>query len=66
MATNPKNPSKRKRPDARESRSPADQDFTCSEMQLDGLLSAGESTGQARPGPKSSSKVAFIRRAKPR
>ena len=66
MATNPKNTPKRKRPIARESHSPADQDFTCSEMQLDTLLSEGESTGQARRIPKDSSKVVFIRRAKPR
>lgn len=66
MATNPKSTPKRKRPTARGSHSPADQDFTCSEMQLDTLLSEGESTGQARRIPKDPSKVVFIRRAKPR
>jgi hypothetical protein len=63
MATNPKNTPKRKRPTARGSHSPADQDFTCSEMQLDTLLSEGESTGQARRSPKDSSKVVFKERA---
>jgi hypothetical protein len=66
MAINPKPTPKSKRPTARGSPSPADQDFTCSEVQLDTLLSEGESTGQARRIPKHPSKLGFIRRAKQR
>jgi hypothetical protein len=64
MAKNQKQTPKIKATGAQGSRSPSDKDFTCSEVQLDTLLSEGESTGQVRL--KDASPVAFGRRRKPR
>jgi hypothetical protein len=66
MAKNQKPTPKRKVTGAQGSRSPSDKDFTCSEVQLDHLLSEGESTGQSRPRSTDASSVAFIHRRKPR
>jgi hypothetical protein len=66
MARNQKPPHKIKSTAAQASHSPADKDFTCSEMQLDNLLSEGESTGPSRSKSKDASSVAFVHRRKPR
>ena len=55
-----------KRTGADTSRSPADKDFTCSEVQLDNVLSEGESTGPSQSTSKDPASVAFILRRKPR
>jgi hypothetical protein len=52
MAKCQKQTPKLKAAGAQGSRSPSDKDFTCSEVQLDNLLSEGESTGQLRPRSK--------------
>jgi hypothetical protein len=65
MAKNQKQTPKIKATAAQGSRSPSDKDFTCSEMQLDNLLSEGESTGQSRPRSKDGTSVALVRRRKP-
>lgn len=46
MTTKQKNTFRGKPTGVKESRSSSDHDFTCSEAQLDNLLSEGESTGQ--------------------
>jgi len=66
MAKNQKQTPKIKATAAHGSRSPSDKDFTCSEMQVDNLLSEGESTGQSRPSSKDGSSLAFVHRRKPR
>jgi hypothetical protein len=48
---------------ARGSRSPSDQDLTCSEAQLDDLLSEGESTRSMPSTSKAFSKVTLITRS---
>jgi len=65
MSKNQKQISKLKATSAPGSRSPSDKDFTCSEVQLDNLLSEGESTGQSPPRSKDASSVAFVHRRKP-
>ena len=45
--------------------SPTDKDFTCSEVQLDKLLSEGESTGSSGSRSKDASLSAFVLRRKP-
>ena len=64
MARNQKQTPKIKPTGAQESRSPAEKDFTCSEVQLDNLLSEGESTGPSRSKSKDASSVAFVHRRK--
>jgi hypothetical protein len=66
MAKNQKQTPKIKVTAAEGSRSPSDKNFTCSETQLDTLLSEGESTGQSRPRSKDGSSLAFVPRRKPR
>jgi hypothetical protein len=52
MSKNQKQTPRLKATGAQGSRLPSDKDFTCSEVQLDNLLSEGESTGQSRPRSK--------------
>lgn len=63
MVKSQKHASKTKPSRAQGSRSPADKDFTCSELQLDNLLSEGESTGPSGKA-KDASPVASIHRRK--
>ena len=62
MTTNKENSLKSKRTDARASRSPSDRDFTCSEVQVDTLLSEGESTAPAPSTSKGSATLTLVRR----
>lgn len=65
MARNQKHTRKIKPTDAQTSPSPTDKDLTCSEVQLDNLLSEGESTGPSRSRSKDPSSVVFVPRRKP-
>jgi hypothetical protein len=65
MTRNQKHTRKIKPAGGQASSSPADKDFTCSEVQLDHLLSEGESTGPSRSRSKDSASGAFVLRRKP-
>ena len=64
MARNHKQPPKIRPTREQVSRSPADKDFTCSEVQLDNLLSEGESTGPSPSKSREASSKTFVHRRK--
>ena len=67
MAKNQKPTPKIKTPGPEASRSSADKNFTCSEVQLDDLLSEGESTGPLRSRAKDpASRALTVNDAKPK
>ena len=65
MTTKQKNTLRGKPTGVKGSRSSSDHDFTCSEAQLDSLLSEGESTGQTAAS-RGSSKRDVVGRRKPK
>ena len=64
MAAPQKHMPKSKQPTPPGSPAPSDRDFTCSEVQVDNLLSEGESTGLSDSTSKDASKTAVVRRRK--
>lgn len=66
MTTKQKNTFRGKPTGVKGSRSSSDHDFTCSEAQLDSLLSEGESTGQTGAASRDSSKRDVVGRRKPK
>lgn len=66
MTTKQKNTFRGKPTGVKGSRSSSDHDFTCSEAQLDSLLSEGESTGQTGAASRGSSKRDVVGRRKPK
>lgn len=67
MAKNQKQTPKIKMTDPQASRSSTDKNLTCTEVQLDDLLSEGESTGPSRSRAKDpASRALTVKEAKPK